>query len=803
MKVYHQPKALAVPGTIILAVFLALVVPLGAQAQTNTLTNGLVAYWPMDVVTNGTTPDLSHGYDMTLQNVQATNFIPSSRGTIGTLSGISAGNAVSFSSAQHGFLYYLGTPGDFLPINLQSNYTINMWISIVGSNQSDLRIFAEDDFNGNSNPLWVVGTGGGGGSSEDANLHWLMRHQSISINGSLQEPDVDVTQNQAYTSLNPCDGNWHMVTITKQCITNVQGGTNVVNYEVYVDTVRDPGNTGSALYPANDLDAFGTNAVIPYGPWLNTAHTNLSWTWLINATSFGGLSRSLTGGNYITGQLDDAAMWDRALTTNEIVDLYENGLTDVVSTVAASISDFSFDVHQVLYGDTVTLRWTTAHATSLAISPSIGNVTSISVNGSGSTKLTITADATYTLIASRPGSSVTNTASVTVSRVPVAPNWHVIENFAEIPPTNGVDIPELGWDNVLGDYTGPLDTFNITSLANTNPAVTISNDVCGTSQSPTPRGALSTFLLNSLTVQTNMSNTVFFRVYLDDTNTDDFSFFLGVNDVNLSPLAVQIYEGAGAGPRINIQRTATGTGGVVDVMANDGVAGFDVIEDGETNAASTQMLSTTVPTGLTPGVVYDFWIDIFDKPFGFSTNSDGSTNTSGTLYSVYYKPLGAPTRTLLFTNLLSDRSPFGAVPPALPALGQIFLLMDAQVYNVNLLAGGTNSIFVDNLYMSRSGINATIPVAPGVFPDLIVPTSIGLEQPAYLQSDPSNGNNPSVTLTWSSIPGATYTVYKSSSLDGPAPWQLVTTELPSTGSTLSYTDISISSSTAFYKVSSP
>ncbi len=52
-----------------------------AQAQTNanTLTNGLVSYWPMDVVTNGTTPDLSHGYDMILQKVVPGNFIASTR----------------------------------------------------------------------------------------------------------------------------------------------------------------------------------------------------------------------------------------------------------------------------------------------------------------------------------------------------------------------------------------------------------------------------------------------------------------------------------------------------------------------------------------------------------------------------------------------------------------------------------------------------------------------------------------------------------------------------------------------------
>ncbi len=698
-----------------------------------------------------------------------------------------------------------------LPINLQSNYTINFWIDILGTNQSDLRIFAEDDFNGNSNPLWVVGTGGGGGSSLDANLHWLRRQQGITINGLTQGPDAVGTQNDSYTSLNPCDGNWHMFTITKQ-FTNNLTGSNVENFEVYVDTVLDPGNSGSASF-ATHLDAFGSNAVLLPEPVTNQNHPPVAWTWLINATSFGGLSRSITGGNYITGQLDDAAMWNRVLSPAELTNLYQYGLTNVSSSVQAGISSFSFDASEVLYGDKVALRWTTTHATTVTISPNIGDVTSITVNGAGSTNLTITSNVTYTIVSSRPGSAATNSASVKVSKEAVAANWHLIERFDSSPlSAPGIGgIPTANWVNILGDFTGSLDYFYVASETNTNSAITISNSVGGTAPTGNvPKGALSAYLLNGSTVQSGATNTVFFRFYVADPSLDqnDFSFFFGLTDVNKQPLAVSSLDGFDTGPKVNITRTLSGTANIIDVIANNGPSGFTYTNATTTNASSTAHYITTNPAGLTPGIVYDFWIDIFDKPFGSTiiTNSDTTTTTnlnSGTFFSVYFKALGDTTRTELFTNFLSDRYPFGTVPPPLAPLGQLFLMLDSQAQNANLIAVGTNTVVIDDLYISKTNLNATIPVPPGVFPDLIVPTSIGLHNLSFLANDPSNGNNPSTTLSWSSIPGATYSVYKTSGLPVPGAWQLVTTELLSGGANTTFKDTASTGAGAYYRISSP
>jgi hypothetical protein len=389
----------------------------------------------------------------------------------------------------------------------------------------------------------------------------------------------------------------------------------------------------------------------------------------------------------------------------------------------------------------------------------------------------------------------------------------LIERFDSSPlSASGIGgIPTANWVNVLGDFTGPLDYFFIGSETNTNSAITISNSVAGTAPiGSVPKGAATAYLLNGNTIQSGATNTVFFRLYIADANVDanDFSFFLGLTDVNKQPLAVSILDGFDSGPKVNITRTLTGTGNIIDIIANDGVANFNFTNATSTNASTTVKYSATNPAGLTPGIVYDFWIDIFDKPFGFSvvTNSDSSISTnvnSATLFSVYFKALGDTTRTEVFTNLVSDRNPTGTVPPPLAPLGQLFMLLDSQAQNGNIIAVGSNTVVIDDIYISQTNLNGTIPVPPGVFPDLIVPTSIGLHNINFLASDAANAGHASSTLTWSSIPGATYSVYRATSLPVSGAWTLLTTELLSSGSTTSFKDTTGATSGAYYRVSSP
>jgi hypothetical protein len=65
---------------VIRTIFLAVLVFFSAPAVFGqALTNGLVAYWPLDVLQGDKTPDVVSGYDMQARNLVATNVVPGVR----------------------------------------------------------------------------------------------------------------------------------------------------------------------------------------------------------------------------------------------------------------------------------------------------------------------------------------------------------------------------------------------------------------------------------------------------------------------------------------------------------------------------------------------------------------------------------------------------------------------------------------------------------------------------------------------------------------------------------------------------
>jgi hypothetical protein len=120
------------------------------------LTNGLVAYWPMNSADGPVTPDVVSGYDMGLQNLTTNDLVPGRPG---------AGNCFRFNSTNQTLLRYVASQNDTLPINKNPAFTVSMWVQVNGTNQTDLRVFGEQYFNGPTDPLWLIGTGGGGPAS--------------------------------------------------------------------------------------------------------------------------------------------------------------------------------------------------------------------------------------------------------------------------------------------------------------------------------------------------------------------------------------------------------------------------------------------------------------------------------------------------------------------------------------------------------------------------------------------------------------------------------------------------------------
>jgi peptidoglycan-associated lipoprotein len=87
-------------------------------------------------------------------------------------------------------------------------------------------------------------------------------------------------------------------------------------------------------------------------------------------------------------------------------------------------------------GDSTTLSWTSTDATQLTISPDVGAVTA-----QGSTKVTPSDSATYTITASGPGGSADSSVRVTVSQPPPPP-----------PPQETIDYNALFLQEVKDAY---------------------------------------------------------------------------------------------------------------------------------------------------------------------------------------------------------------------------------------------------------------------------------------------------------------------------------------------------------------
>ncbi len=99
------------------------------QAQT-TLTNSLVAYWPLASIQGTKTPDMLNGYDFTVYNAPTIVPGPDSIRT----------NAMSFDGTSSAWRDDLA--GELLPVTQFDNYTIALWV-MAPSGQSGPAAFSE------------------------------------------------------------------------------------------------------------------------------------------------------------------------------------------------------------------------------------------------------------------------------------------------------------------------------------------------------------------------------------------------------------------------------------------------------------------------------------------------------------------------------------------------------------------------------------------------------------------------------------------------------------------------------------
>jgi hypothetical protein len=767
----------------------------------NTITNSLVAYWPMTSITGSTTPDVVGGYNLTLSGNGALPTIVAATNTPANTAAPTS--CFLFNASKNESLFYLAQANDALPINKNIAYTVSFWVNAnITNNANNVYAFAEDNnanggiFPASSNPLWVGGMDSGSPPT-DADMRFLLRNTSgLAAGGVAEAPTFQDTQGNSGTSNPVFDGNWHMVTISED--------TNL-DYAVYVDGRLDPGQ--------GETDNLGNPTVLASRPPTNTDN-NMPWSWDIDCTSFGALSRGTPGANAINGMVGLASMWTRTLGSNEVEYLFTNGLSTVsLPPGPPKINSFSADYTNVALNGTVTLRWNTANATDLSISPAPGDVLADSSFGVGSVVVTATSNTTYTLTASAPAkSSATGKVSVTTV-AGVAPGWNLLQNFDQLAPDNintGAGIAAENWASVTSDYTGDLGLFNVLTLGtppNTN-NVLGENPVTATNDNPaySIEGCLAGLALNSETLTLGNSNTLFFRFYVDDANIDqsDIWFSLGFTWHALEP-SPQDFQG-GNGPNVTFKRS---NGGIVDMASPNGVNNYN-------EGLTAQPYSAIVTnTGLQTATVYDVWMDVQVNPWTFPTNSDGTTNQLGDIYSVYIKPdssAGAPFE--VFSNYYSDVDYINSATAgagwgqASTNLVNLFL----SVVGGNISTAGTNNIVIDDLYMSQSGFLHTVPIPASYFPPPYQ-LAVNQGQSFYLASDPNNNNKPDFTLAWNSslanYPNITYSVKRSTNLASKAATVVLTNGYPSGGASgapaviTTFLDTSPPPTAAYYWVTSP
>ena len=118
-----------------------------------------------------------------------------------------------------------------------------------------------------------------------------------------------------------------------------------------------------------------------------------------------------------TGLMDDAQVYNSALSAADISFLFQNPGTAVGQPpVNPVISSFTASTQELYAGESATLSWQAANATSVTIDQGIGTVAL-----TGSLTITPAATTTYTITAVNAIASTTRDVTITVSPAPAPP----------------------------------------------------------------------------------------------------------------------------------------------------------------------------------------------------------------------------------------------------------------------------------------------------------------------------------------------------------------------------------------------
>ncbi len=459
-----------------------------------------------------------------------------------------------------------------------------------------------------------------------------------------------------------------------------------------------------------------TNAVMYIDGVLDPTAPAPVWPMTLNTTSIGGILRS-TASSWFSGLIDEVAVWGRALSPAEIQILQVTSITNPPSRVQPlALNSFQADLPAVVSGGSTILRWDVSKdASQVTITPGLGDVTSKTVVGVGTNAIILTNTTTYVLTVQRGLSSLSATTSVAVVSG-VAPGWTLLDNF----DTYGVGPLDLSswWLDLRGN------SVQITNLNANKLMTTLAAD-------SDAMLALQTNALNEL-----QAATLFFRMILPVPGAATPVHVVGLSDKN-----ARGYSDIGSNP-------AGGFGpGVYPTVMADPVGGTNAWFLGARSGIGAPVDYT--PNSLTPGAVYDVWIDITNAPM-----ADPAYGYIADTFSVYLQKEGDPSRALVFANYTSDRDPtyvdviLGGMQPNLDKL---------------YVAGNSaaTSAWFDDFYLSKGGYNAAVPRVfgyTGPQPGALQIRWVG----AQLQIHWTNGvlqSAAALTGPWADVPGASAPTY--------------------------------------------
>lgn len=507
------------------------------------------------------------------------------------------GMAMQFSNADQTLLSRVHEEGEDLPANQHESWTLSIWANLEGTGQNDLRIFSEGN-TGDSTPLFNLGTHNGGASGQ---LDIFIRNSGWSTVGHI------------YTELEPFDEEWHHI--------------------VYVEDE-------------------GVRSVYIDGEWdfLEIPERPLEGAFPVNNTSIGGILRS-SPSHWVSGILDEVAIWKRALSMDEIKEVFENGVPEVDAVEQPLfIRSFTADFPAVVKDDSVRLSWDASPDATLSINHGVGDVSAQSEFGVGEISVSLEATKTFSLTATRGTDSITS--SIKISAIDgVSEGWSLIDNF---------DTWELGNINGKGSWKNPVGSAEVMEGAMSNVLSFLAGE------------GLNAIELKSRTIEEGQKATLFFRARVrEEADADTIGLNIGLSE---KPIRFVGDFGGNVGPFLRF-----GDAEGLSFYAKDGVGSEEFsLEEIDLDVA------------------YNIWLDVENRSI-----------EEGDVFSIHIQPDGGD-RTTIADGYFSDRDTgsvdLGAV---LPQLDKLFMV-------VNSASEADGLIHFDDFYLSNTGeFNESIPLSIG------------------------------------------------------------------------------------------